>query len=245
MSDSDRQLNDQKPNDPKANMHLAELNQLDPRWRVEQLLYRDDFDDSSLVNWQWELEKGGAVQVLDGQLDIEVPGGATIWFKPELKGPLLIEYAAQAVKAEGPYDRVSDLNCFWMARDSRSPEDIFATARSGQFADYHQLLTYYVGLGGNYNTTTRFRRYIGDPEIRPMLPEHDLETPETLLTANTWQAVRLIACDGLIQYYRDDRKLFELHDEAPYTSGWFGLRTTFSHLRIDHVKIYRIARQRD
>lgn len=226
--------------DHKLSQRLAARDQLDPRWRVGALLHADEFDDPTLANWRWELEKGGTVQVLDGQLDLEVPGGATIWFKHALDGPVLIEYAALAVDAGGSYDRVSDLNCFWMARDSRSMDDLFATPRSGQFADYHQLRTYYVGLGGNYNSTTRFRRYIGDPEIRPMLPEHDLEAPETLLTANTWQVVRLVANDGLIQYYRDGYKLFELLDEAPYTSGWFGLRTTFSHLRIDHLKIYRL-----
>ena len=46
---------------------------------------------------------------------------------------------------------------------------MFAQARSGAFADYNDLLTYYVGLGGNRNTTTRFRRYIGDPVLRPLL----------------------------------------------------------------------------
>ena len=40
---------------------------------------------------------------------------------------------------------------------------MFARLRSGTFAEYNDLLTYYVGLGGNRNTTTRFRRYIGDP----------------------------------------------------------------------------------
>ena len=106
----------------------------------------------------------------------------------------------------GPNDRVSDLNCFWMARDARSPDDIFATRRSGQFADYNQLRTYYVGLGGNGNTTTRFRRYIGDVENRPLLPEHDLRDPENLLKPNVPQLVRLVACGPLIGYQRDDKR---------------------------------------
>ena len=42
-------------------------------------------------------------------------------------------------------------------------QPVFARPRSGAFAEYNDLLTYYVGLGGNRNTTTRFRRYIGDP----------------------------------------------------------------------------------
>ena len=50
----------------------------------------------------------------------------------------------------------------------------FPRSAPARFAAYNDLKTYYVGLGGNRNTTTRFRRYIGDPETRPLLPEHDL-----------------------------------------------------------------------
>ena len=83
---------------------------------------------------------------------------------------MLIRYEATMVQAGGANDRVSDLNAFWMATDARTPGDLFAARRSGKFADYNQLRTYYVGQGGNGNTTTRFRRYIGDTELRPMLP---------------------------------------------------------------------------
>ena len=220
---------------------IVKLNRLDPRWTVGELLYADDFDDPSLADWRWELEQGGSVRAVAGKLEIETPAGATIWFAHELAGPILIEYDAVAVGEGGPNDRVSDLNCFWMARDARSPGDLFATERSGRFADYHQLLTYYVGLGGNHNSTTRFRRYIGDPELRPMLPEHDLDDRVALLTPNARQTIRLVACDGLIQYFRDGHRLFELHDDEPYTSGWFGLRTTYSHLRIAHLRIYGVV----
>ena len=74
----------------------------------------------------------------------------------------MIQYEATVVSAGGPNDRVSDLNSFWMATDPRTPEDLFAHDRSGKFAEYNLLDMYYVGLGGNGNTTTRFRRYIGD-----------------------------------------------------------------------------------
>ncbi len=96
-----------------------------------------------------------------------------MWFKHPLSGPVAIEFDATAVSAGGPNDEVSDLNVFWMA-NNRDGSARFPDSRSGQFADYNDLKTYYVGLGGNRNTTTRFRRYIGDPETRPLLPEHDL-----------------------------------------------------------------------
>lgn len=227
--------------DGEAQAGRAGLEALDARWSVGELVYADDFDDDRLANWRWELQDGGSVRVVGGRLEIDVPEGATVWLKRELVGPVLITYRASAIDAGGPNDRVSDLNCFWMARDARSPEDLFATQRSGKFADYHPLRTYYVGLGGNHNSTTRFRRYIGDPVERPMLPEHDLRDADAMLTPNAWQSVQLVACEGLIQYYRDGVRLFELQDPRPYTSGWFGIRTTRNRLHIDSLRIYRLT----
>jgi hypothetical protein len=203
-----------------------------------QPLFADDFRDG-LSHWHVELEKGGTVQARDGVLEIDVPAGCTVWFKPMLEGPVMIEYNAIVISAGGANDRVSDLNCFWMARDARSPDDLFATKRSGRFAEYNLLRGYYVGLGGNNNTTTRFRRYIGDPSTRPLLPEHDLSHPADLLAANTTQHIRLVADGSLIQYWRDGRKLFELSDPDPYRSGWFGFRTTRSHLKLSRFRVLR------
>jgi hypothetical protein len=125
-----------------------------------QVIVADDFRDD-LSKWKVELEKGGVVRASEGALDVDVPGGCTVWLKIPLEGPVLIEYEVTAISAGGANDRVSDLNCFCMATDARSPEDLFATKRSGKFSDYDQLKCYYVGLGGNENTTTRFRRMLG------------------------------------------------------------------------------------
>ncbi|HUB25357.1 MAG TPA: DUF6250 domain-containing protein, partial [Tepidisphaeraceae bacterium] len=173
-------------------------------YAVGKLLQSDDFH--GLSQWKCELEGGGKVTVHDGKLDIDVPAGATIWFVPRLSGPLMIQYDATVISAGGPNDRVSDLNCFWMATDSRSPDDIFGCARSGKFADYDQLLTYYVGLGGNSNTTTRFRRYIGKKDNRPLLPQNDLRARQDMIVANRRQRIELVAYGSLIQYWRDDKR---------------------------------------
>lgn len=212
---------------------------LDSRFRIGKLLFQEDFA-RGLNRWSVELEDGGSVAARDNSLVIDVPAGCTVWFKTLLQGPVLIEYEATAISASGKNDRVSDLNCFWMARDARSPDDIFKHRRSGKFADYNQLRTYYVGLGGNANTTTRFRRYIGDAELRPLLPEHDLGEPRDLLVPNVSQKIRLVACGPLIQFYRDGRRLFEMNDPQPYTSGWFGFRTVSSHLVIRRFRVYRL-----
>jgi hypothetical protein len=210
-----------------------------PGVRPGPLLYADDFTHGT-TQWHTELEAGGKVEADDGEMVIDVPAGATVWFKPELTGPVLIEYEATVISEGGTNDRVSDLNCFWMAQDTRSPGDIFGYKRSGKFTDYNQLLTYYVGVGGNTNTTTRFRRYVGDPKVRPLRATDDLRDVPDLLVANTPQKIAMIASGHLIQFYRDGKKRFELNDPQPYTKGWFAFRTTHSHLVLRDFRVYRL-----
>jgi hypothetical protein len=218
---------------------IAQTTLTSPFFAVAELLYSDDFSNG-LARWTPELEQPGILKAASGALTINVPAGATVWFQPELSGPVLIQYDATLIQAGGPHDRVSDLNCFWMATDARSPGNLFATKRSGAFADYNQLRTYYAGQGGNDNTTTRFRRYIGRADTRPLLPEHDLKDTSALLKPNTVQLIQLVACGTHIQYYRDGRLLFDFTDPAPYTQGRFAFRTTQSHIEIRHFRVYRL-----
>src|SRR5689334_20536284 len=168
--------------------------------------YSDDF--ATLSYWVVEAEKAANVSAGHGALDIDAPAGVTLWFKHELNSPVEIEFDAIAISAGGPNDRISDLNVFWMAHDADGTTPVYARARSGKFADYDDLLTYYVGLGGNRNTTTRFRRYIGEPGNRPLLPEHDLSGRKFLLVPNRKQHIKLIANGPDIEYLRDGRVIF-------------------------------------
>ena len=210
-----------------------------PFTEVRQL-FSDDFG-GGLSHWRSELEKPGKIEAHAGTLFIDVPAGCTLWFRPELTGTIMIQYEARMVQAGGPNDRVSDLNAFWMATDSRSPRNLFATRRSGKFSDYNRLRTYYVGQGGNSNTTTRFRRYIGDAAERPILPQNDRRSPDVLLQPNVWQTIQLVALGHTIQYYRDGLLLFDFQDLAPYTHGHFGFRTTDSHIELRNFRVVRIA----
>ena len=173
-------------------------------------------------------------------MTFDVPLGASAWFRPELTSPVEIRFTATAVSAGGAHDRVSDLNCFWMADDPRSPGDLIARPRSGAFADYDMMRTYYVGLGGNSNTSSRFRRYVGNGE-RPLLPQHDLSAPDDLIVANRPYRIRLIADGGRIEYWRDDRRMFALDDPAPYSRGWFALRTTWNHMTVRDFSVWTVA----
>lgn len=192
-----------------------------------------------LAEWVVEAEDSAArVTERAGIIDIDTAKGLTLWWRKPVAAPVVIRFEAMAVSEGGANDTVSDLNAFWMARDADGGS-VLAHRRSGAFADYDSLRTYYVGIGGNRNSTTRFRRYVGRTGDRPLLPEHDKRDVADMLVANRWTVIRLVADGRTIAVERDGRRLFTLDDPAPYASGQFGLRTTWSHLRIRHLSITR------
>lgn len=209
--------------------------------RSARLLHADDFR-RGLGQWQVECEQPGRVTAHNGMLEIDVPAGATLWFRQLLHAPVAIDYSVTPVAAGGPNDRVSDINCFWMATDPAAPAgDALARPRSGAFADYDTLQTYYAGLGGNANTTSRFRRYVGRAGDRPLLPRHDLHRPADLLQPNRTVHLRLVANGRHIALLRDGVPMFVLDDPAPYRTGHFALRTVQSHLRVQDLRIWRLG----
>ncbi len=179
--------------------------------------------------WLVEQQPGGTVTFGEGTIAIDDAGGCTVWLKERLSAPVTIRYEARVLSA----GRVSDLNCFWMASDP-ARTDLFATGhkRDGKFATYDSLLTYYVGYGGNTNSTTRFRRYDGTG-TRPLLPEHDKQAPEFLLKPDHWYRIELQAtADGHARFIRDGETIFDFADPAPLKAGWFGFRTVHSKIEI-------------
>ncbi|MEP2024183.1 MAG: DUF6250 domain-containing protein [Reichenbachiella sp.] len=206
-----------------------------------ELLLRDDFSNG-IDNWQAEQMPGGTVYGKDGKLVVKDKAGCTVWFKNKLNGPIMIEYDAYVVEAGGAFDRVSDLNCFWMATDSEHPDNLFAKSesRNGKFRNYDSLSLYYVGMGGHHNTKTRFRRYNGKGE-KPLLPQHDLTDSAYQIKPNTAIKIRLIAYKDIIQFYKNDKLIFDFQDPNPYTEGHFGLRTVHNHMMIDNFAVYQLT----
>lgn len=209
-----------------------------------RLLYQDDFD-KDLSQWVVEQAPGGTTRLVDGKLDIDDAGGCTVWFKQKFSGPVLIEYEATLIQQDGPNDRVSDLNCFWMASDPKHPEDIFTNTRErgGDFKKYDALRLYYVGYGANENKTTRFRRYPGDGS-KPLLPEHDLKDEKLMNVPNRTLKIQLIANGNRIQYLRDGEIVFDFTDKEPLRDGWFGFRTLRNHMQVDQFRVYQLKHER-
>ncbi|MER5718356.1 DUF6250 domain-containing protein [Streptomyces sp. NPDC002132] len=203
--------------------------------RRRRLVAHDDFRHG-LCRWAVELENGGTVTASRGTLEVDVPAGATIWYRERLEGPYVLQYTATPVSAGGANDRVSDLNNFWNAVDVRSPDDLFATPRGGALAEYDHLTTYYVGYGANSNTTTRMRRYVGRPGERPLLYDYT----EPLLVAGEPNHVRIVSDGSTVRWWNNGRLVFDHTDPEPYTGGHFAFRTTWSHFRIDDFRVWSL-----
>ena len=214
--------------------------------QADEVLFEDDFG-KDLSRWVIEQTPSGTTKIIDGQLDIDDAagphdkGGCTVWFKEKLKGPIRIQYEATMVQKGGPNDRISDLNCFWMATDPKNPDDLFVDSkkRSGSFPKYDPLRTYYVGYGANENATTRFRRYPRSRDDEGLKPEFDLSDSKYMNVPNQTVKIELVADGKTIQFLRDGEVIFTFQDPAPYEEGWFGFRTTRSHIRFDNFKVTR------
>lgn len=202
-----------------------------------KLLFSDDFSEGlNPDNWVVEMDSTpkSRVYVENGALIADTEGGVTIWYKHELEGNYLIEYERTVVMEEGVNDRLSDLNQFWSASDPNNP-NLFT--RTGKFEEYHELSQYYIGVGGNYNSTTRFRKYDGAGE-RIIIGEKN-EAPY-LLEANIPYKVQILVKDGLVRFRMNDTDFFEYQDPNPLTKGYFGFRSTWSRHKIDHIHIYQL-----
>jgi|UniRef100_UPI00404AE07D hypothetical protein len=199
---------------------------------------------TDLTEWLVEQMPGGRVYPADHALVIEDIGGCTVWYRHALSAPMEITFEAKVVMQGGPHDRLSDLNCFWMATAPTEPDGLMAasTKRTGLFGDYDTLATYYVGYGGNDNSTTRFRRYTGTGD-RPLLPEHDLGDAAHLLVPNHVYQIKLVARAGRAEYWRNGELIFAYDDPTPLTQGYFGFRTVKSHLVIRNFKVTPLGKR--
>lgn len=204
-------------------------------YTIGKILYQDDFS-TDLSNYEIEMPstKNSKVAIEDSALVIDVDGGTTVWLNKKLSGNILIEYKRKVIMDNGINDRLSDFNQFWMAKDPRN-NNLFT--RTGIFEAYDSLLMYYVGMGGNYNSTTRFRKYMGDGQ---KVLHSDLSDEEYLLQPNKEYSVKTIVYNGETSFFIDGEEIFSFQDPDPLKNGYFGFRTTQSRHRIDDLKIYQL-----
>ena len=147
----------------------------------------------ALKNWTIEDHSGEVKIIVSGDtLEITAPKGLTLWYNQRLTSDYEISYRVKMLMQGGKYDRLSDLNCFWGANDPEHPGNLFARSewRNGIFQHYKTLSLFYVGYGGNHNSTTRFRQYFAkaadtsDAIARPVIKEYTDKSH--LLFPNKW-----------------------------------------------------------
>ena len=181
--------------------------------------------------------------------ELVAPKGLTLWRRELLQADCAVEYDVQVV-VERDGDRLSDMNCFWLASDPEA-KDLWQRIdwRSGIFARCYSLQMYYLGYGGNYNTTTRFRRYTAAPAEEPVAlaagkeyarPPVIVEYTDSahLLRPNHWYHVKLQTAGGRTQMWVDGELIVSYLDPEPLDRGWFGFRTTLSRTRITGFRCY-------
>ncbi len=211
----------------------------------QETLFCDNFD-KGLTSWIVESESDSTMLNIDSNtLEIIAPKGLTLWFNQKLVGNIKISFDTYVVQNNGKYDRVSDLNCFWMATDPEYPDSIFARSnwRSGIFGRYYSLKTYYVGYGGNNNTTTRFRMYDGDYQAfvekrqRPDIIKEYTDSSH-LIVPNQWNHIEIVQQENIIKYLFNGEVLFSYSDPELYNMGYFAIRTVSNHLKVKNFKVY-------
>lgn len=194
--------------------------------------------------WTVESESSDYLISFSGDtVEIVSPKGLTLWRNEKMRGDVTIEYDACLMDEGKEGDRLSDLNCFWMASDPLYPEDIFKRKgwRRGVFVNCYTLQLYYMGYGGNSNKTTRFRRYNGDErgvteaDRRPSILTEYTDSAH-LNVANRWRHVRIATEGNRVCYYIDGERLVDFRDPNPLREGWFGFRTTWSRVRLTNFR---------
>lgn len=207
-----------------------------PQRSRKKLLFAERFRTLDTLKWRVEMEPQlpSRVYASRGKLVLDTHGGVTVWLRQPLRGNLRIEYTRKVLVASGPNDRLSDLNQFWMANE---PTGTALARRSGKFEDYDQLPLYYAGVGGNANTTTRFRKYQRSGE-RTLLQEYT--DVAHLLAPNKEYHVKTIVQNGTTSFWVDGQCYFTYHDPAPLVAGYFGFRATHSHQEIADFRVYQL-----
>ena len=203
----------------------------------QKLLAQDDFSAASAANWILETEASPSETTVvfgNGCLDAQSTGGITLWYKTPFSNNYRIEYDVSFVLGGAEHERLSDMNCFWGARDPAHPENFFANSSArGAFSTYNPLHLYYVGYGGNYNTTTRFRKYLGTS--KDIITEYT-DKPH-LLAKDTVYHVAIEMENHSVRYFVNGECLVDYQDPAVYSSGYFGFRTILSHVQLKNFRV--------
>ena len=105
------------------------------------------------------------------------------------------------------------------------------------FSKYDSLRFYYACIGGNTNSTRRFRKYPNNGE-RTLL--FDFQDKQHLLQSNENYFIQIVPYKGTTKLFVNGEQYFLFMDDEPLTVDYFDFRTVKSHQEIDNFKVYSL-----
>lgn len=202
---------------------------------TEKLWYKTGFKKNELNHWRVETKPDSVNRVFTkrGRLWIDTKAGVTVWLNKTLPAAYRISFLRKVVVKGGANDRLSDMNQFWQASDGLQS---LQTPRLGVLESYDSLQLYYAGIGGNYNSTSRFRKYTGNGQ-RQLL--QDYTDSLHLLKPNKKYRITIEFVKGTTSLWVNGQRWFYLEDDAPLPMGYFALRSTWSRQWVRKFRIWQ------
>lgn len=197
-------------------------------------------DEDALLHWageNWRVEQEASTpasstrQEPDGSLLIQAHKGMTLWLLRPLAGSYTLTLD-RTLLPSAPACRLSDMNFFWAAHE---PNNTLPRTRDGTLVSYNSLILVYAGIGGNANTTTRFRWYDGTG-ARLLLQEST--QPQDLLQAAHTYHFTLRINKNTSTVLIDGKKIFT-HTLPLGPAGYFGIRTVGSCQTLNHFALHQ------
>ncbi len=198
-------------------------------------LKTETFDHDSWSD-HWTVEsQGPKVFAEDGLLKVRLvddnrkEAGVTIWYNEDLPADVAIEVKASTdAQVE---NNACNLNFFVHASEANGSP--LAYGRSGGYTDYHQIPNYLFTLTGGI--TPGWARARLDPGFQLISERADIRSSP----GQTYVFLIIIQANR-IQYYLNGEKLHDYTVESPLPGGRFGLRTWFSQVNYEQVRIGRV-----
>ena len=202
------------------------------------LLAADDFAGNLD---HWVVEGNATVEVRDGRLQIATPdrGQATVWYRQPFAGDQLICFTARVL----PPQQASNINFFFCA-SRPDGGDFFATARTGAYAEYHQINNYTMTFTGQREGTANapgYMRLRQNPGFHlrdeNLAVKAEIETDYHIAIAKAGSLIRVFVNGQQTLRYDDVDATGQPQD---LREGYAGFRTFWSRLWCDDFAVWRI-----
>ena len=210
-----------------------------PEWRRTELLYEESFTEASLKeNWivNTSTPESGVERQADAFVFRHMCNG---FLRQRFDGPIAMECVATPVPTEAKSAGVSDAIFIWMIDKPEGGFFDFLNERSARgdagLPGLMPLPFYWVDFGGTNNVTTRMRKNPHRHMIRQFT-----DGPRLLARDKSYRII-CVQNGHFVEFHVDGSPLVQAYDEHPLTSGHVGFRAYIADLKVESLKVWRIA----